>query len=348
DPKTDLAVLKVESPKPLPAVTLGNSDTIRIGDWVLAIGNPFGLGGSVTAGILSARARDINAGPYDDFLQTDASINRGNSGGPLFNMAGEVIGINTAIYSPSGGSIGIGFSIPSSLAKPVIEQLRDFGRTRRGWLGVNIQNVTDEIAESLGLDKAKGALVARVMDKGPAEKSGIQSGDVIVKFDGKDVTDMRRLPRLVAETPVGKAVKVEVWRKSQPIILDVTLGELEENEQQAAGAQRPRPQQQGNAAIEALGMTLTALTSELREKFQVPERTKGVLVTKVDDGSTAAERGLRAGDVIVEVAQQEVTQPSQVVDKVQDARKANRRSVLVMVERAGEQRFVGLPVDPRG
>ncbi|MBL8702312.1 MAG: DegQ family serine endoprotease [Alphaproteobacteria bacterium] len=348
DPKTDLAVLKVESSKPLPAVSLGNSDGVRIGDWVLAIGNPFGLGGTVTAGILSARARDINAGPYDDFLQTDASINRGNSGGPLFNMAGEVIGINTAIYSPSGGSIGIGFSIPSSLAKPVIEQLRDFGRTRRGWLGVNIQNVTDEIAESLGLDKAKGALVARVMEKGPAEKSGIQSGDVIVKFDGKDVTDMRRLPRLVAETPVGKAVKVDVWRKNQAVTLDVTLGELEESEQQATQTQRPRPQQQGAASIEALGMTLTALTPELREKFQVPERTKGVLVTKVDDGSTAAERGLRAGDVIVEVAQQEVTQPSQVVDKVQEARKANRRSVLVMVERAGEQRFVGLPVDPRG
>lgn len=348
DSKTDLAVLKVESSKPLPSVTFGNSDNVRIGDWVLAIGNPFGLGGTVTAGILSARARDINSGPYDDFLQTDAAINRGNSGGPLFNMNGEVVGINTAIYSPTGGSIGIGFSVPSSLAKNVVEQLREFGRTKRGWLGVNIQTVTDEIAESLGLEKARGALVARVTEKGPAEKSGIQSGDVIVRFDGKDVTDMRRLPRIVAETAVGKAVKVELWRKSKMMELDVTLGELEENEPQAANTQRQRPQQQGTAPIEALGMQLTALTAELREKFQVPENSKGVLITRVDDGSTAAERGLRAGDVIVEVAQQEVTQPAQVLDKVQEARKGNRRSVLIMVERAGEQRFVGLPVDPRG
>jgi serine protease Do len=348
DPKTDLAVLKVESSKPLPSVGFGNSDNVRIGDWVLAIGNPFGLGGTVTAGILSARARDINSGPYDDFLQTDAAINRGNSGGPLFNMNGEVVGINTAIYSPTGGSIGIGFAVPSSLAKNVVEQLREFGRTKRGWLGVNIQTVTDEIAESLGLEKARGALVARVTEKGPAEKSGIQSGDVIVRFDGRDVTDMRRLPRIVAETAVGKAVKVELWRKSKMMELDVTLGELEENEPQAATNQRQRPQQQGAAPIEALGMQLTALSPELREKFQVPENSKGVLVTRVDEGSTAAERGLRAGDVIVEVAQQEVTQPSEVLEKVQEARRGNRRSVLIMVERAGEQRFVGLPVDPRG
>jgi serine protease Do len=348
DPKTDLAVLKVESAKPLPSVSFGNSDQVRIGDWVLAIGNPFGLGGTVTAGILSARARDINSGPYDDFLQTDAAINRGNSGGPLFNMNGDVVGINTAIYSPTGGSIGIGFAVPSSLARNVVDQLREFGRTKRGWLGVNIQTVTDEIAESLGLEKARGALVARVTEKGPAEKAGVQSGDVIVRFDNKEVSDMRRLPRIVAETPVGKAVKVELWRKNRMMELDVTLGELEENEPQAANAQRPRPQQQGAAPIEALGMQLTALTPELRERFQVPEGSKGVLVTRVDDGSTAAERGLRAGDVIVEVAQQEVTQPGEVLEKVQEARRANRRSVLIMVERAGEQRFVGLPVDPRG
>jgi serine protease Do len=349
DPKVDLALLKVEPPKPLTAVRFGDSDRVRIGDWVLAIGNPFGLGGTVTVGILSARARDINAGPYDDFLQTDASINRGNSGGPLFNLAGEVIGINTAIYSPSGGSIGIGFAVPASLARPVIEQLRDFGRTKRGWLGVNIQTVTDEIAESLGLDKARGALVARVTEKGPAEKGGVQSGDVITRFDGKEVTDMRRLPRLVAETPVGKSVKVEVWRKGRTQTLEMSLGELEENEQQAA-APRPggRSQPGAGGTVEALGMSLTALTPELRERFEVAEKTRGVLITKVDEGSTAAERGLRAGDVIVEVAQEEVTQPAQVLSKVQDAKKANRRSVLIMVERQGEQRFVGLPVDPRG
>ena len=348
DAKTDIAVLKVTTSRPLPALAFGNSDQARIGEWVLAIGNPFGLGGTVTVGILSARARDINTGPYDDFLQTDAAINRGNSGGPLFNMAGEVIGINTAIYSPTGGSIGIGFAVPSSLAAPVVAQLRDFGRTRRGWLGVNIQTVTDEIAESLGLSRARGALVARVTEKGPAEKGGIQSGDVILRFDGKDVTDMRRLPRIVAETAVGKSVRVEVWRRNQSIMLDVMLGELEENEQQAAAPQRPRPPQATPTTVEALGMQLSAITPELRERHQIPAVSKGVVVTKVDDGSTAGERGLRVGDVIVEVAQQPVTQPGQVLDKVQEARRANRRSVLIMVERAGEQRFVGLPVEPRG
>jgi serine protease Do len=348
DAKTDLAVLKVTTSRPLPALSFGNSDQMRIGDWVLAIGNPFGLGGTVTVGILSARARDINTGPYDDFLQTDAAINRGNSGGPLFNMAGEVVGINTAIYSPTGGSIGIGFAVPSSLASPIVAQLREFGRTRRGWLGVNIQTVTDEIAESLGLSKARGALVARVTEKGPAEKAGIQSGDVILRFDGKDVTDMRRLPRIVAETAVGKSVRVEVWRRNQAIILDAMLGELEETEQQAAAPQRQRQQPAAPATVDALGMQLSVMTPELRERFQIPAASKGVVVTKVDEGSTAGERGLRVGDVIVEVAQQEVGQPGQVLEKVQEARRANRRSVLIMVERAGEQRFVGLPVEPRG
>ncbi|MFM8989838.1 MAG: PDZ domain-containing protein [Alphaproteobacteria bacterium] len=295
----------------------------------------------------------MQAGPYDDFLQTDAAINRGNSGGPLFNLAGEVVGINTAIYSPSGGSIGIGFAIPSSLARPIVEQLRDFGRTRRGWLGVNIQNVTDEIAESVGMQKARGAMVARVTEKGPAEKAGIVAGDIVVRFDGKEVGEMRRLPRLVAETPVGRTVKVEVWRKGQAVLLDVLLGELEENEAQAGASQQRGRQQQpaqppGPLPVESLGMQLSALTPELRERHQVPARTKGVVVVRVEEGSIAAERGLRVGDVIVEVAQQEVTQPQQVVSKVQEARAAKRRSVLIMVERAGEQRFVGLPVEPRG
>jgi len=315
---------------------------------VIAIGNPFGLGGTVTAGILSARARDINAGPYDDFLQTDASINRGNSGGPLFNLQGEVVGINTAIFSPTGGSVGIGFAVPASLARPVVEQLRDFGQTRRGWLGVNIQSVTDEIAESVGLAKARGALVARVTEKGPAEKGGIAAGDVILRFDGKEVSEMRRLPRIVAETSVGRAVKVEIWRRNQSMQLDITLGELEENEAQASAAARPRATAPGAAPIEALGMQLSGLTAELRERYQIPASSKGVVITKVEPGSTAAERGLNVGDVIVEIAQQEVSQPAQVLEKVQEARQANRRSVLIMVERSGEQRFVGLPVEPRG
>ena len=349
DTKTDVALLKVDSPKPLPSVKFGNSDTARVGDWVVAIGNPFGLGGSVTVGIVSARARDINAGPYDDFIQTDASINRGNSGGPMFNLNGEVIGINTAIYSPTGGSIGIGFAVPSALARNVVDQLRKYGRTRRGWLGVNIQSVTDEIAESLGLDKAKGALVARVTEKGPADVAKVQPGDVVLKFDGRDVTEMRRLPRMVAETPVGKTVDVVVWRKGKEIPLKVKLQELEENEQVASapksggpGGTTPAPSE---PTVSALGMSLSALTAETRERFDIPEKTKGVLVTKVADGSSAADRDLRPGDVIVEVAQEEVSSPDQVVKKITEAKTAGRKSVLVMTERKGEQRFVGLPVD---
>lgn len=347
DAKTDLAVLKVEPSKPLPFVKFGSSDAARVGDWIIAIGNPFGLGGSVTTGIISARQRDINAGPYDDFLQTDASINRGNSGGPMFNLAGEVIGINTAIYSPSGGSVGIGFAIPSSLASPVIDQLRQFGKARRGWLGVNIQSVTDEIAESLGLDKAKGALVARVTEGGPADKAKIQSGDVITKFDGKDVNEMRRLPRIVAETPVDKAVPVTVWRKGKEVQLQVKVGELEENEQVASAPRNQRQGQQGSSgpSVETLGMSLAPITQELRERFEINEKTKGVVITKVEDGSPAAERGLRPGEVIVEINQEQVTNPQQVANKVKEAKSQGRRGVLVMVDRQGEQRFVGLSVD---
>ncbi|HEX6979812.1 MAG TPA: DegQ family serine endoprotease [Alphaproteobacteria bacterium] len=347
DAKTDLALLKVESEKPLPFVKFGNSDEARVGDWVIAIGNPFGLGGSVTAGIISARQRDINAGPYDDFIQTDASINRGNSGGPMFNLAGEVIGINTAIYSPSGGSVGIGFAIPSALAKPVIDQLRQFGKARRGWLGVNIQTVTDEIAESLGLDKPKGALVARVTEKGPAEDAKIQPGDVILKFDGREVTEMRRLPRIVAETPVGKTVPVVIWRKGKEMTVQVKVGELEDTEQMASASPGgdQGPAGRSAATVETLGMSLAAITPDLRERYEINEKTKGVVITSVDDGSPAAERGLRPGDVIVEVNQEAVSSPQQVVTKVKEAKSQGRRGVLVMVDRQGEQRFVGLSVD---
>ena len=347
DAKTDLALLKVDSPKPLPFVKFGNSDEARVGDWVIAIGNPFGLGGSVTAGIISARQRDINAGPYDDFIQTDASINRGNSGGPLFNLAGEVIGINTAIYSPSGGSVGIGFAIPSALAKPVLEQLREFGRARRGWLGVNIQTVTEEIADSLGLDKPRGALVARVTEKGPAEQAKIEPGDVILKFDGREVTEMRRLPRMVAETPVGKTVPVVIWRKGKEMTVQVKIGELEDTEQMAAAAPGGDRTPSGPPAstVETLGMSLATLTPELRERYEIDEKTKGVVITKVDEGSPAAERGLQPGEVIVEVNQEPVSSPQQVVDKVKEAKSQGRRGVLVMVDRQGEQRFVGLSVD---
>ncbi|NNH33153.1 Do family serine endopeptidase, partial [Rhizobium sp. SEMIA 4085] len=234
DTKTDLSVLKVEPRTPLTAVKFGDSSDMRIGDWVMAIGNPFGFGGSVTVGIISGRGRNINAGPYDNFIQTDAAINKGNSGGPLFNMKGEVIGINTAIISPSGGSIGIGFSVPSELAAGVVNQLREFGETRRGWLGVRIQPVTDDVADSLGLDTAKGALVAGVIKGGPVDNGSIKAGDVILKFDGKPVNEMRDLPRVVAESPVGKEVDVVVLRDGKEQTVKVTLGRLEDSDQAAS------------------------------------------------------------------------------------------------------------------
>jgi serine protease Do len=344
DNKTDLALLRIKSPKPLPFVRFGDSDKARVGDWVLAIGNPFGLGGTVTAGILSARSREIEAGPYDDFLQTDAPINRGNSGGPMFDMDGNVIGINTAIFSPSGGSIGIGFAIPSSEAKPIIEQLQKYGHARRGWLGVNVQSVTDEIAESLGLDKPRGALIAGVHEGGPAQKAGIQPGDVVLSFDGKPVVDMRRLPRIVAESPIGKVVKVTVWRKRKELTLEVKVGELKDNVEQASAASKPPPEPPG-AMVKPLGLAVAGLTPELRERYQLPEDSAGVVVTDVAKDGPAAEKGMRAGDVITEVAQEAIKTPADIIRKVEAATKAGRKSVLLLVDRQGDLRFYALKLD---
>jgi len=344
DTEIDVALLRIKSPTPLPFVKFGDSDQTRIGDWVLAIGNPFGLGGTVTAGILSARAREINAGPYDDFLQTDAAINRGNSGGPMFNMNGEVIGINTAIYSPSGGSIGIGFALPSNLAWPIVEQLRDYGHPRRGWLGVNIQSVTDEIAESLGLDKPKGALIASVKDGGPAQVAGIQPGDVVLDFDGKEVSDMRHLPLIVAQTPIDKVVKVTVWRKRKEQTIDVKVGELKQDEQVASlttGNTKP----QVPPGIQVLGLSLSNMTPDLRERYALAEDTVGVVVTDVVANSQAAQKGVHAGDVIVEVAQEDVKNASQITDLIAEAKKQGRKSVLLLVDRQGDLRFVALKLD---
>jgi serine protease Do len=355
DPKTDLAVLKVDPTKhKLTEVPFGDSDKMRVGDWVLAIGNPFGLGGTVTAGIISARARDINAGPYDDFLQTDASINRGNSGGPMFDVDGEVIGINTAIFSPSGGSVGIGFAIPSNLAKPVIDQLVEYGRTRRGWLGVRIQQVTDDIAESLGLKETTGALVAQVTPDGPAEKAGIEQGDIILKFDGKTVEDMRRLPRIVAETRIGKDVDVEVWRDGKPKDLKVELGELEAAEEAGlldastgsddksvpdSGEETPKADELGS-----LGLSLSAISPRLREKYELPDDAEGVVITAIDDSGPAGEKDLRAGDVIVEVNQQAVSTPEDVSDMVREAKDKGRNKVLMLIDREGALRFIAVDI----
>jgi len=343
DPKTDLAVLKVDPPAGLTAVEWGDSDDSRVGDWVIAIGNPFGLGGTVTTGIISARGRDINAGPYDDFLQTDASINRGNSGGPMFNLDGGVIGVNTAIFSPSGGSIGIGFAIPSNSGQAVVRQLIEHGTVRRGWLGVHIQAVTDEIAETLGLEDAEGALVASVIEDGPAEKAGIKNGDVILEFDGKKVEEMRRLPRIVADTEVGRSVDVKVWREGRATEVEVEIGALEEGEKQLAA--RGSGRRDTSDAVEVLGLTLAGIDDKLRERFNLDGDAKGVVVTDVDAAGTAAEKGVRPGDVVVEVSQDEVSTPGEVAAKIDEAREAGRRSVLFLLEGQGGLRFVALRID---
>ncbi|MBB3607497.1 DegQ family serine endoprotease [Rhizobium sp. BK602] len=398
DTKTDLSVLKVEPKRPLVAVKFGDSSKMRIGDWVMAIGNPFGLGGSVTVGIVSARGRNINAGPYDNFIQTDAAINKGNSGGPLFNMKGEVIGINTAIISPSGGSIGIGFAVPSELAEGVVKQLMDFGETRRGWLGVRIQPVTDDVANSLGLDSAKGALVAGVIKGGPVDNGTIKAGDVILKFDGKDVDEMRDLPRVVAESPVGKEVDVVILRDGKQQTIKVTLGRLEDGDQAAAATgdkgsdrgsdgdkskppqlapdgngggndgvinpddgddgddgmdgqdqgddQQQQTPSQPQAAQNVLGMKLATLNAENRKSFGIADSVDGVVITEVAPGSAAAEKGLKPGDVVVEVAQEFVQTPTAASEKVASLKREGRRNAQMMIASpAGDLRFIAVPLE---
>jgi serine protease Do len=342
DQKTDIALLRVKSDKPLKAVTFGDSDRLRLGEWVIAIGNPFSLGGTVTAGIVSARDRDINSGPYDNYIQTDASINRGNSGGPLFNLHGEVVGVNTAIISPSGGSIGIGFAVPSKTALPIIEQLKQFGETRRGWLGVRIQPVTEEIADSLNIKPARGALVAGVDEKGPAKPAGIEPGDVIVKFDGKDIKEMRDLPRVVADTPVGKQTAVVVIRKGKEETKTVTLGRLEDGEKLAAAD--PKTGTPDKPVVKkTLGIELANLSDELRKRYKIKDTVKGVVITGIDAGSPAAEKRLSPGDVIVEIAQEAVASADDFQAKIDKLKKDGRRSALLLVAGAdGEMRFVAL------
>jgi serine protease Do len=346
DKKTDLAVLKFKPVKPLVAVKFGDSDKLRLGEWVIAIGNPFSLGGTVTAGIVSARNRDINSGPYDSYIQTDAAINRGNSGGPLFNLDGEVIGVNTLIISPSGGSIGIGFAVPSKTVAGVVDQLRQFGELRRGWLGVRIQQVTDEIAESLNIKPARGALIAGVEDKGPAKPAGIEPGDVVVKFDGKDIKEPKDLSRVVADTAVGKEVEVVVIRKGQEETRKVTLGRLEDGEKavQAAAKTQAEPAEKP-VTQKALGLDLATLSKDLRGRYKIKDSVKGVIITSVDGTSDAAEKRLSAGEVIVEVAQEAVSNAADVKKRVDQLKKDGKKSILLLVSNAdGELRFVALSV----
>jgi serine protease Do len=339
DPNTDLALLKVDADEPLPFVPWGDSETMRVGDWVIAVGNPLGQGFSVSSGIVSARGRALS-GSFDDYIQTDAAINRGNSGGPLFNMDGEVIGVNTAILSPSGGSIGIGFAMSSRVATNVISQLLEFGETRRGWLGVRIQDVSDDVAEAIGLEEARGALVTDVPE-GPSAEAGMQAGDVILSFDGADVNDTRQLVQRVANTEIGKEVRVVVFRDGRSQTLTVTLGRREEAE--AVPASAPATAEPEEESV--LGMTVSTMTDELREQLALPSGTEGLVVSDVAADSEAFDKGLRAGDIIAEAGQQAVATPRDLRERIEAARDAGRRSLLLLVRRNGEPRFVALALD---
>ncbi len=339
DPATDIALLKVDHSEALQHVAFGDSEAARVGDWVLAVGNPLGQGFSVSAGIISARGRALQ-GNYDDYLQTDAAINRGNSGGPLFNMNGEVIGVNTAILSPTGGSIGIGFAMSSNVAKRVIEQLREFGTTRRGWLGVRIQDVTADVAEALGLAEARGALVTEVME-GPAREAGVLSGDVILRFDGGPVADTRDLVRRVADAGVGRAVDVVVFRDGSEEVVAVTLGLREESQV----ASRPGAPQQPPQPASVMGMELVELTDAMREEMALPAGTSGLVVRAVEPASDADNKGIRPGDVITEAGQTPVANAAEFEAQVQAARDAGRRTILLMVRRGDDPRFVALSLE---
>jgi serine protease Do len=347
DTKTDLALLKVISKKPLPATKFGDSDKARVGDWVIAIGDPFGIGSTVTAGIVSARNRNINAGPYDDFIQTDAPINKGNSGGPLFDMDGNVIGINSAIFSPSGGSVGIGFAIPANLAREVIGQLRQFGIARRGWIGVRIQPVTQEIAEGLGLPTTQGALVNSVTGGGPAAKAGLINGDLVTGFDGKPVIDDRSLPRIVADTPVGKTVSMDVLRKGRKQTMKITVQKLADDAKVDKPVKAPPAPQPGKnqSKLTQLGLSLGLLDQPARAKFKIGAAVQGVVVTAVEAGSAAGDKNLHPGDVIVEVGGQAVKTPDDVAKRVDADAKAGKNSALMLINRDGDMQYLGLKLN---
>ena len=344
DPKTDIAVLKVEASEPLPFVGFGDSDIARVGDWVMAIGNPLGQGFSVSAGIISARNRTLRSGPYDDFIQTDAAINRGNSGGPLFNMNGEVIGVNTAIISPNGGSIGLGFSMSSRVVGRVVKQLKEYGETRRGWLGVQIQDIDSDMAEALGLDEVSGALVSGVPE-GPGADAGIQSGDVIISFDGVEVEDTRGLVTAVGNADVGKVVRVIIFRDGKTKTIKVTLGRREAAEKEKLVPVVKAPEK--IKETEKLGMKLLTINSESRTQLNLPEDLEGVAVLDVSETSDAFEKGLRAGDVIVEAGRTKIADVNDISEIFENAIEAGRKSILLLVLRGDNSRFVGLSLSEK-
>ncbi len=338
DPKTDLAVLKIDADRPLPYVEFGDSDTAQVGDWVIAVGNPFGLGGSVSAGIISARGRDIQSGPFDDYLQIDAPINRGNSGGPLFDRDGKVIGINTAIFSPSGGNVGIGFAIPSTMAKTIVEQLKESGQVQRGFLGVQIQEVTEEIAQSLDLDEAKGALIASVEPNGPAEEAGLKTGDLILEFNGQKVERLKDLPRLVAAAKAGEKAEVRVLRDGKERSVKVQVGRMPGDDMTAMKSPESKNSDQAK-----LGVTLAPLTAEYRQRLRLPDDAEGVVIVDVERGSPAAREGLRAGDVIKRVGNKKVATPEEVIEALKG--QAKRKAVLLLISRQGNDQFIAVPLD---
>ena len=344
DAKTDLALLKVETKIKLKTVKWGNSDEIKVGNWAMAIGNPFGLVNTVTVGIVSARARDINAGPFDDFIQTDASINRGNSGGPLFNLNGDVIGVNTAIYSPSGGSVGIGFAIPSALAQNIVKQLENHGRTIRGWLGVRIQTVTEDLANSLGLEKAYGALVASAIPDSPAERAGIKAGDIILNFNGKDVTEMRKLPRFVAETEVNKEVNIVVWRNEKKKTLRVSIAEMKEDKKVIAKKEENKKNIIKEDDITDLNIRVSNITNDIRLRQNIPDNIMGLLITRVEQNSDAERKGIRPGDIIQEVNQTAVNSIEEFRGIIKILR-GKKKGVLLLVNRQGNINFVALKLN---
>jgi serine protease Do len=348
DEKVDLAVLRVKPKAPLKAVTFGDSDKTRVGEWVIAIGNPFGLGGSVTVGVVSARNRNIESSLYDDFIQTDAAINRGNSGGPLFNLQGEVIGINTAIFSQTGGSIGIGFAIPANTVSPLIKQLRDSGEIQRGWIGVSIQPVDDQIAESLGLSVTRGALIAAVSDAGPAMKGGMLAGDVVIRFNGQEVREMRNLPRIVAGTEIGKTVDVVVIRKGKEQTLKIQVAKLAGSDKKPNRQTKAEPaplQKQRQAQNRPLGLELSVVSEELRRRYKLKESLKGLVVTNVDPESNAAEQNVQAGVVLLEVSGEPVTTAAEMRTRVDALKKAGKKSaLLLLLVPGGEQRFVAVAI----
>ena len=350
DQRTDIALLKIDSLHPLKAIKWGNSEQARVGDWVMAIGNPFGLGGSVTTGIISAKTRDINSGPYDSFIQTDAAINKGNSGGPLLNMDGQVIGINTAIYSPSGGFVGIGFAIPSRLAEGIITQIKEFGRTRRGWIGVRIQTITDEIAEGLGLDNKNGALVASITKNSPANNSGIQVGDIILSFNKNKVHDMRSLPKIVAETKIGTTVQIIILRNGKKINMNIAVGELEKAEQKGLlneELQKMHNNQKENkngTLIESIGIRVLLLDDKIRSQYAINSNTKGLFVTFVDPESDAAKKGLDVGTIIIQINQIKIHLIEDLILEIAYAQDIGRNTILMLVEKDFSKTFIPIKI----